>query len=105
MIKIANKDLYPHSIEKIKKQFGNLNFDLSFVDKKTMLAVGKKYYKKDTKLHNVFSFVNSEASQFPKTTSLGEIMVCYEAIGNEKDTLELIAHSVLHLQGIHHPEK
>lgn len=33
---------------------------VSFVGEAKMKELGKKYYRKDTKVHNVFSFVESE---------------------------------------------
>ena len=105
MIYLANSQLYPHSLTSVKKILKGLNLTVSFVDKKTMAQIGKTYYKKDKKIHKVFSFVDSEVKDFPQTDSLGEIVVCYELINNEKETLDLIHHSVLHLQGIHHPEE
>lgn len=93
--------------------------NLSFVDEKQMLVLAKKYYK-DNRLHNVFSFVESEVKNFvypkintDKMINLGEIIVCYpvakkEAIDSgmliDDKIIELVNHSALHLLGIHHKE-
>lgn len=92
---------------------------LSFVDEKQMLVLAKKYYK-DNRLHNVFSFVESEVKNFvypkintDKMINLGEVIVCYpvakkEAIDSgmliDDKIIELVNHSALHLLGIHHKE-
>jgi len=89
---------------------------VSFVGEAKMLALAKRYYK-DSKLHNVFSFVESEVTHFkhPKNNlmQLGEIVVCFpvalreakmEGKLIEEKVLELVGHSGLHLLGIHHEE-
>lgn len=88
---------------------------VSFVGKAKMLVLAKKYYK-DTRLHNVFSFVESEAGNFKHPSSLmqlGEIVVCFPVVVEEtkkenklieQKVLELVEHSALHLLGIHHEE-
>lgn len=90
---------------------------VSFVGEAKMKALGKKYYKKDARTHNVFSFVESESKDFknPPTgiMNLGEIVVCFPVVLKEaksegklieEKVLELVGHSALHLLGIHHPE-
>lgn len=90
---------------------------VSFVGEAKMKSLGKKYYKKDSKIHNVFSFVESEAKDFknpPNTImNLGEIVVCFPVVLKEakaegklieEKVLELVEHSAMHLLGIHHPE-
>lgn len=99
---------------------------VSFVGEKEMDRIGKKYYKqslasqdpgrKDSNIHNVFSFVESEVSDFKnpsKIMQLGEIVVCFPVALEEakkenklieEKVLELIGHSALHLLGIHHEE-
>lgn len=95
---------------------------VSFVGEAKMKALGKKYYK-DSRLHNVFSFVESEVPtqggpalswKHPNSIMyLGEIVVCFpialkeakmEGKLIEEKVLELVGHSALHLLGIHHPE-
>lgn len=88
---------------------------VSFVGEAKMLALAKKYYK-DTKLHNIFSFVESEVTGFKHPSSLmqlGEIVVCFPVVLKEakhenklieEKVLELVEHSALHLLGIHHKE-
>lgn len=89
---------------------------VSFVGEVKMKALGKRYYKKDSKIHNVFSFVESEVGDFkhPKNImQLGEIVVCFPEVLKEaklegklieEKVLELVGHSALHLLGIHHEE-
>lgn len=89
---------------------------VSFVGEAKMLSLAKRYYK-DNKLHNVFSFVESEVKKFKSPPSidmnLGEIVVCFpvalkeakmEGKLIEEKILELVEHSALHLLGIHHKE-
>lgn len=90
---------------------------VALVGEDKMRSIGKKYYKKDEKLHNVFSFVESEAPAFihPQAAgiNLGEIIVCYPVAVEEANkegklieekVLELILHAGDHLVGRHHPE-
>lgn len=89
---------------------------VSFVGEAKMKNLGKKYYK-DNRLHNVFSFVESEVSNFKHVDNimpLGEIVVCFPIVLKEAKTegklieekvLELVGHSALHLLGIHHEEQ
>ena len=90
---------------------------VSFVGEAKMKELGKKYYKKDSRIHNVFSFVESEVKDFkssPKNEmNLGEIVVCFPVVLKEakaegklieEKVLELVGHSALHLLGIHHEE-
>lgn len=89
---------------------------VAIVGETKMLSLAKKYYK-DQKLHNVFSFVESEVSGFkyPATAgiNLGEIVVCYPVVVDEANkegklieekVLELVLHACEHLVGRHHPE-
>jgi ssRNA-specific RNase YbeY (16S rRNA maturation enzyme) len=58
---------------------------VSFVGEVKMKALGKKYYK-DSRLHNVFSFVESEVVGFKNQSDvmqLGEIVVCFPVVVNE----------------------
>ena len=91
---------------------------VSFVGEAKMKEIGNKYYKKDSNIHNVFSFVESEIKDWKdpkvgKIMQLGEIVVCFPValkeakIENkliEEKVLELVGHSGLHLLGIHHKE-
>lgn len=128
MIKIivTKQSNYPLSTIKIKKNLesffkehgivSDAFCNVSIVNEKKMLELGRLYYK-DKKLHSVFSFVESEVKGFklPPNTGifLGEIVLCFpqtviEAKKEnkliEKKALELINHSALHLLGIHHKE-
>lgn len=95
---------------------------VSLVGEEKMLSLAKRYYK-DNKLHNVFSFVESEVSSqggpalgwknLNNIMQLGEIVVCFPVALKEAKTegklieekvLELVGHSALHLLGIHHKE-
>ncbi len=71
----------------------NLNISVAFVGKKTMLEIAKKYYKKDQKLHNIFSF-----------EELKEIVVCLDAIKTQKELYDLLIHSAKHIIGKHHKQ-
>ncbi len=89
---------------------------VSFVGEEKMKDLGKRYYKKDNRIHNVFSFVESEVPEWkhPKDIMyLGEIVVCFPVVLKEakaegklieEKVLELVGHSALHLLGIHHEE-
>lgn len=123
-INIFKQSNYPISGVKVKKFLSDFfkshgivsdaEATVSFVNEKEMQKLGKKYYKKDLKLHNVFSFVDSESIKFPNDLiNLGEIIVCFPAIVKEavkegklidEKAFELIEHSALHLLGIHHEE-
>ena len=126
-INVSKQSNYPVSGVKVRKFLQKFFKDngivsdaeatVSFVGKKKMLSLAKLYYK-DTNLHNVFSFVESEIKDWkdPKASKimqLGEIVVCFPValkeakIENkliEEKVLELVGHSGLHLLGIHHKE-
>lgn len=125
-INVSKQSNYPISgvvvrkfLQKFFKENGivsDATAHVSFVGEEKMKELGKKYYK-DTKLHNVFSFVESEVKGFknPPTTqmNLGEIVVCFPVLLKEakmegklieEKVLELVGHSALHLLGIHHEE-
>ncbi len=118
---------YPISAVRIKKFLQKFFTDhgivsdsevgVSFVGKSKMKTLCRKYYKKDNRLHNVFSFVESEVVGFNNKSenviNLGEIVVCFPVVIDEANSegklieekvLELIQHSALHLLGIHHQE-
>lgn len=122
---VSKQGSYPVSSVKIKKFLRNFFksqgivsdsfLSVALVNEKKMLALAKKYYPKDNKVHNVFSFVESESTSFknPKGVgiNLGEIVVCYpvavkqasleEKLVEEK-ILELVEHAGHHLLGRHH---
>lgn len=88
---------------------------VAFVGEGKMRQIGKSYYPGDSKVHNVFSFVESEAKGFvnPKGIgiNLGEIVICYPVVVKEavkegklvdKKILELVEHAGQHLMGNHH---
>ena len=125
-INIVKQSNYPVSSVKVRnflKKFftehgivSDAEVTVSFVGEKEMLALAKKYYK-DNKLHNVFSFVESEVKNFTTNKkdriNLGETVVCFPvALAEakkenkliEEKVLELVGHSGLHLLGIHHKE-
>lgn len=122
-INISKQSNYPISAVTVKKFLTKFFKDhgivsdakatVSFVNEKEMQKLGKKYYK-DSKLHNVFSFVDSESMKFPNDQiNLGEIVVCFPQVVKEASSegkliedkvLELVEHSALHLLGIHHEE-
>lgn len=123
-INIFKQSNYPISSVKIKRFLtkfftehgivSDSEVSVSFVNEKEMQKLGKKYYKQDTNLHNVFSFVDSESMKFPnEKINLGEIIVCFPIVVKEasvenklieEKVLELIEHSAFHLLGIHHKE-
>lgn len=124
-IKISKQSNYPISGVKVRKflqdffkKHGIVSDALcfvSFVGEAKMLTLAKKYYK-DSRLHNVFSFVESEVKSFKNPNNLmqlGEIVVCFPVVIEEakqenklieEKVLELVEHSALHLLGIHHEE-
>lgn len=125
-INIVKQQNYPISSVKVKKYLkeffashgivSDAEVTVSFVGENEMLKLAKKYYK-DTKLHNVFSFVESEVTNFTTNKkdriNLGETVVCFPVALKEakkenklieEKVLELVGHSALHLLGIHHEE-
>lgn len=129
-INVVKQRNYPVSSIKIKKFLQKFFIDhgivsdaeatISFVGESKMKVLGKKYYK-DSNLHNVFSFVESEVSsqggpafgwKNPNNLmQLGEIVICFPQVLKEakqegklieEKVLELVEHSALHLLGIHH---
>lgn len=124
-INVSKQSNYPISGVKVRgylQQFfkengivSNAECHVSFVGEAKMLSLAKKYYK-DTRLHNVFSFVESEVPEWKHpqdTIYLGEIVVCFPVVLKEakqegklieEKVLELVGHSALHLLGIHHEE-
>lgn len=125
-INVSKQSNYPVSGIKIRKFLQNFFkengivsdavCDVVLVNETKMLQLAKKFYK-DTKLHNVFSFVESEVVKFQKPSvsmiNLGEIVVCFpvaikEAKIEEKlieeKVLELVEHGGMHLLGKHHEE-
>ncbi len=125
-INISKQSNYPISGVKIRKFLQDFftkhgivsdsECSVSFVGVTKMKSLGKKYYRKDNKVHNVFSFVESEAGNFKHPSNLlqlGEIVVCFPVVVEEakkenklieQKVLELVEHSALHLLGIHHEE-
>lgn len=125
---ISKQSNYPISSVKVKNTLTNFLIGkgivsdsvvfVSFVGKEEMKKIGKTYYKKDDRIHNVFSFVESEVQnknfKVPnEMINLGEIIVCFpvaveeaakEGVLIEAKVLELVEHSALHLMGIHHKE-
>lgn len=124
-VNISKQSSYPISGVKVRKFLqdffknngivSDAEVCVSFVGEAKMLTLAKRYYK-DTRLHNVFSFVESEIPEWkhPKDLIfLGEIVVCFPVVLKEaklegklieEKVLELIGHSALHLLGIHHEE-
>ncbi len=134
-INISKQSNYPISgvnVRKFLQDFFKINgivsdseCHVSFVGEAKMKLLGKKYYHKqslvssdgkDNKIHNVFSFVESEVIDWKHPSSLmqlGEIVVCFPIVLKEakmenklieEKVLELVGHSALHLLGIHHEE-
>ena len=124
-INVVKQRNYPVSSVKLKKFLQKFFIDhgivsdaeatVSFVGESKMKVLGKKYYK-DSNLHNVFSFVESEAKDWKNPSEamqLGEIVICFPQVLKEakqenklieEKVLELVGHSALHLLGIHHKE-
>lgn len=125
---ISKQSNYPVSSVKVKNSLAKFLIDkgivsdsivfVSFVGKEEMKKIGKTFYKKDDRIHNVFSFVESEVKNknfkaVSDMINLGEIIVCFPVVVEEAakegklietKVLELIEHSALHLMGIHHKE-
>lgn len=127
-INVAKQVNYPISAVKVKKVLqlffkkhgivSDAEASVSFVNEAKMKDLGRKHYRKDNRLHNVFSFVESEVKGFkninPNLINLGEIVVCFPVVVKEAEkegklieekVVELIEHSSLHLLGIHHEEQ
>lgn len=125
-VNITKQSNYPIKVTDIKKKLAKFfeksgivsdaEVSIAIVGEAKMLSIGK-LYKKDSKLHNVFSFTPTEVKNFvfppDGLIHLGEIVVCYPQVvkeANEENKLvdekvyELIEHSALHLLGIHHEE-
>ena len=125
-INVSKQSNYPISGVKVRKYLqeffkengivSSAECHVSFVGEEKMKDLGKRYYKKDNRIHNVFSFVESEVPEWkhPKDIMyLGEIVVCFPVVLKEakaegklieEKVLELVGHSALHLLGIHHEE-
>lgn len=125
-INVSKQSNYPISGIKVRKFLqgffkekgivSDAEAHVSFVGEAKMKSLGKKYYRKDNNIHNVFSFVESEVKGFQtpsKIMNLGEIVVCFPVVLKEakkegklieQKVLELVEHSALHLLGIHHEE-
>ena len=125
-INVSKQSNYPISGVKVRKFLQDFfkengivseaECHVSFVGEDKMKDLGKKYYKKDSRVHNVFSFVESEVGNFKNVSNimqLGEIVVCFPVALKEakqegklivEKVLELVGHSALHLLGIHHKE-
>lgn len=125
-VNVSKQSNYPISGVKVRKYLQEFFKDngivssaechVSFVGEEKMKDLGKRYYKKDNRIHNVFSFVESEVPEWkhPKDVMyLGEIVVCFPVVLKEakvegklieEKVLELVGHSALHLLGIHHEE-
>lgn len=87
----------------------NSYVNISFVDDKEMQKLNKKYRKKD-KTTDVLSFSLNEKDTDGKF-HLGDIVVNIEqakrqaanfGLEFESEVSELVAHGMLHLQGVHH---
>ena len=124
---ITKQSNYPVEVTPIKRKLADFlakngivsdaDVNVAIVGEKKMLEIGKKYLK-DSKLHNVLSFVPNEvkgAFVYPPDDKihLGEIIVCYplavkesqeENILIDQRIYELIEHGTNHLLGIHHED-
>jgi len=86
----------------------NFSVELSFVSKKKMIELNKKYRKKYAPT-DILSF---QATEFYKKTGfLGELIICYPVLRkqakernltDEMELLILLVHGVLHLYGWDH---
>lgn len=89
---------------------------VSIVGEKKMRELSKKFLGEQDSVHNVLSFVESEATGdfvYPPgdIIRLGEIVICYPKVVEEaqdegkmidKKVVELAEHGALHLLGKHH---
>ena len=110
-INVSKQSNYPISGIKVRKFLQKFFKDhgivssaechVSFVSEAKMKTFGKKYYKNDTKTHNVFSFVESEVPDFKYPNNLmqlGEIVVCFPiALAEAKKENKLIEEKVRYI--------
>jgi probable rRNA maturation factor len=124
---ISKQSNYPVKTAPIKKKLAEFlakngivsdaEVNVAIIGEAKMIKVGKKYLK-DSKLHNVLSFVPGEIKGgfvYPPDGKihLGEIIVCYpQAVREAKEeniliderVYELIEHGAGHLLGYNHEE-
>jgi len=79
------------SLQKFFKDHGivsNAVAHVSFVGEAKMKDLSKRYYRKDNRVHNVFSFVESEVPNWKHPQNiiyLGEIVVCFSIVLKEAE--------------------
>lgn len=109
---VYNEANFPISEEKIKITLENFldqkgvngEVSVAVVGEATMYALAKLYLGEKHTLHNVLTFRDAEKQgNFVAIGNyLGEIVLCFPVIGDEKELLELILHGAEHLLGHHH---
>lgn len=124
-VNVTKQRNYPVSAAKIKKHLAkffegsgvvsNAEVSVAIVGAKKMADISKKYLK-DTKVHDVLSFVEGEAKAefvYPENgfLKLGEIVICFPEVQKKANTedrltedivLSLLTHGGEHLMGKHH---
>lgn len=111
-VSVFNESNFPISEEKIRQTlldfFEKEKIDgevsVAVVGEATMYRLAKIYLGEKHTLHNVLTFRDAEKQGdfVAPGNYLGEIVLCYSMIIDEKELLELVLHGATHLLGIHH---
>lgn len=111
-LSVFNEADFPISEEKIKTTLANFldkkgvsgEVSVAVVGESTMYDLAKTYLGESHTLHNVLTFRDAEKLGDFVTVGnyLGEIVLCFPMIADEKELLELAVHGATHLLGIHH---
>ena len=109
---VFNEGRYPIVEAKILKAltefFGKKGVEgevsVAVVGEATMYTLAKRYLGEKHTLHNVLTFRDAEKQgEFVAPGNyLGEIVLCYPIIADEKELLGLVLHGATHLLGHHH---
>lgn len=82
----------------------NGEVSVAVVGEVTMYNLAKTYLGESHTLHNVLTFRDAEKQGdfVAPGNYLGEIVLCYPIIADEKELLSLVLHGAEHLLGHHH---